>query len=401
MAKKDNKKERKRYLHLSLLINLGVLAFFKYSIFISENISGIATLLGLEIPIFYHKLLLPIGISFYTLQTLSYTFEVYKKRVTPEKDFTLFALYVSYFPQLVAGPIERPSNLLPQFKKKISFNVENIKEGSSIILWGFYKKLVIADRVGIYVDEVFNNPNKVSGIYILLATFGFAIQIYCDFSAYTDIAKGSARLLGHNLIKNFESPYFSRTFSEFWRRWHISLSSWFRDYVFITIIGKRITYANFMRAMFIVFITSGLWHGANMTFILWGFVHFLYIFLEKTLIFDKFYKVKNNVLYYILVQVLLVFSWIFFRANNMENLSTLLLNIVKPSHVSLDIMSNLVTFDIWFVTINLVTIFIFKFISLKKLELPKLFYRTKSYILLILILLFSTFERSDFIYFQF
>jgi len=228
----DDRVKRKKFLYASLIVNLGLLFTFKYFNFFSDNLRAFFDLISLPVDTPTLKLLLPVGISFYTFQTMSYSIDVYRGKIKPEKHLGIFAVYVSFFPQLVAGPIERAGNLLPQFFEKKDYNFERISGGLKLMIWGFFKKLVIADRVAVVVDQVFNNVTDYSGIPILLAVFFFSIQVYCDFSAYSDIAIGGAKIMGYDLMTNFRRPYFSRSIAEFWRRWHISLSTWFQDYVF-------------------------------------------------------------------------------------------------------------------------------------------------------------------------
>ncbi|MCE7945771.1 MAG: MBOAT family protein, partial [Chlorobi bacterium CHB1] len=231
-----------------------------------------------EFPLF--DILLPVGISFYTFQTLSYTIDVYRSEKTPERNFIKFALYVTFFPQLVAGPIERSTRLLPQFDHEHKFDANRVVSGLRLMLWGFFKKLVIADRLALYVNEVYNNPADYTGLPVIIATYFFAFQIYCDFSAYSDIAIGAARVLGFDLMKNFRQPYLAQSIGEFWKRWHISLSTWFRDYLYIPLGGNRVSRLRWYVNLMAVFLISGLWHGANWTFVVWGALHGSYFVLS-------------------------------------------------------------------------------------------------------------------------
>ena len=228
-----------------------------------------------------HSWLLPVGISFYTFQTLSYTIDIYRGQQKAEKNFFLFALYVSFFPQLVAGPIERSTNLLPQFKIKHTFDYDRVRWGLSLILLGLFKKIVIADRFAIYADEIFDHPGEYTGLAAIMGTIFFTFQIYCDFSGYTDVAIGSARVLGFKLMDNFKGPYLSKSIKEFWRRCHISLSTWFRDYLYIPLGGNRAGQNKLYRNLIIVFLVTGLWHGANWTFIVWGMFHGVFLIVER------------------------------------------------------------------------------------------------------------------------
>ena len=286
MAALPDKAARKKYLYLSLVSNLGLLFLFKYFNFFSRSFSKIFGVLNES---FLHwnvlhdtytlKVLLPVGISFYTFQTLSYTIDVYNGRTSAENHLGKFALFVSFFPQLVAGPIERSSHLLPQFHQTFEFDYNRVKEGLLLMVWGFFKKLVIADRLAAYVNEVYNNVDKYDGFHNIIATYFFAFQIYCDFSGYSDIAIGSALIMGFSLMQNFRRPYFATNIREFWARWHISLSTWFRDYLYIPLGGNRVVKWRWYYNLFITFVISGLWHGADWTFIVWGFLHGSYLVL--------------------------------------------------------------------------------------------------------------------------
>lgn len=325
LDKTNDVKKRKTYLYLSLLVNIGFLVYFKYANFFIDSFVDSFRLFGKTLEVSTLNIILPVGISFYTFQTLSYTIDIYRKKLKPTKDPIAFFAFVAFFPQLVAGPIERASHLLPQFYKAYRFNYNQIKSGLLLIAFGLFKKMVIADRAAIYVNEVYNNPGNYEGVETIIATVLFAFQIYCDFSGYSDIAIGAARTLGFDLMKNFDNPYLSKSITEFWRRWHISLSTWFRDYVYIPLGGSRDgkykTYFN----LFIVFLVSGLWHGAAMTFVVWGAIHGLIIVLEKAiskpkeLLFKKLGINKanfSNKLFSIFITFTIVcFAWVFFRAN--------------------------------------------------------------------------------------
>lgn len=325
LFKTEEKRKRKAWLCLSLGVNLGFLFYFKYANFFIESFVSSFRLFGGEIESSSLNIILPVGISFYTFQTLSYTIDIYKKQIEPTRDWLAFFAFVAFFPQLVAGPIERASNLLPQFRKIYRFNYNQVKSGLLLMAFGLFKKMVIADRAAVYVNEVYNNAGDHDGVAYAYGTILFAFQIYCDFSGYSDIAIGAARTMGFDLMKNFDSPYFSKSLTEFWHRWHISLSTWFRDYVYIPLGGSRSgtyrTYAN----LFIVFVVSGLWHGAAWTFVIWGAIHGLGLMIEKA-----FYKVKqpvfvrlglnkpnlsNHLFFGGITFILVCLAWIFFRAN--------------------------------------------------------------------------------------
>lgn len=273
-------RERPRLSKLLLLVsvcgNLGLLLTFKYADFFGETVNALCAALSVAYRVPALNLILPVGISFYTFQTMSYTIDVYRGNFQAERNFTLFALYVTFFPQLVAGPIERPENLMPQLNKERHFSMDLLSEGGWLMMLGFFKKVVIADRMAPLVDQVFASPELASGPDILLAAVAFGIQIYCDFSAYSDIARGTSKLLGIDLMENFRTPYAARSIREFWRRWHISLTSWFTDYVYIPLGGSRRGLPRQLLNIMIVFFLSGLWHGADMTFVLWGCIHGIY-----------------------------------------------------------------------------------------------------------------------------
>ncbi len=289
IAKTEGKK-RKWLLILSLISNIGFLAFFKYWNFLNNNLTILLGLMGIHNPLPDYALELPIGLSFHTFQAMSYTIEVYRRNQKPEKDFIIYSLYVMFYPQLVAGPIERPQNLLPQFHTNIKYNFENLKAGLMMMAWGLFKKVVIADRLSVMVDYCYDNPTSFSGLTLLVATIFFAFQIYCDFSGYSDIAIGAARTMGFKLMTNFDAPYLSKSISEFWRRWHISLSTWFKDYLYIPLGGNRVGEMRLYINYLIVFTVSGLWHGAAWTFIIWGFLHGFY--LVFAIIRKKYFSIK-------------------------------------------------------------------------------------------------------------
>ena len=276
LSRAETNKKRRSLLLLSIFVNLGFLGFFKYYNFFINSFVETFTFLGFSMHAQGLQIILPVGISFYTFQTLSYSIDIYKRKLQPTEDIISFFAFVSFFPQLVAGPIERASNLLIQFHRKRVFAYEKSVDGMRQILWGLFKKMVIADNCAIYVNDVFANSGHSSGSTLLLGAFFFSIQIYGDFSGYSDIAIGTARLFGFDLRRNFALPYFSRDIAEFWRRWHISLSTWFRDYVYIPLGGSRCGTWMKIRNTFAIFVLSGLWHGANWTFIVWGILHALY-----------------------------------------------------------------------------------------------------------------------------
>lgn len=269
--------KRKSFLILSLVANISILAIFKYFNFINQNFTALLGLMGVENPIGLMSIALPLGLSFHTFKAMSYTIEVYRGNQAAERNFGIYAAYAMFFPLLVAGPIERPQNLLHQFYEKHRFDYERIVDGLKLIAWGLFKKVVIADRLAIVVDHVYNSPQEHAGLSLILATIFFSFQIFCDFSGYSDIAVGTGRILGFRLMENFDRPYHARSVSEFWKRWHISLSTWFRDYLYIPLGGKRVSVPRWYFNLFFVFLVSGLWHGADWTFIVWGALHGFYI----------------------------------------------------------------------------------------------------------------------------
>jgi D-alanyl-lipoteichoic acid acyltransferase DltB (MBOAT superfamily) len=277
----DDPRRKKRLLWACVGLLLGILFTFKYYNFANASLRGLFAALRIPVEIPYSNLLLPIGISFYTFQKISYVVDVYHGRVKAEKHFGIFAVYSCFFPQLVAGPIERAQHLLRQFYEIHEFSYDRATSGLALLLWGFFKKVVVADRVAILVKAVYGDPHSYSGAPLLAATVLFAFQIYCDFSGYTDIAIGSARLLGFDLMMNFRQPYFSASIPEFWRRWHISLSTWFKDYVYIPLGGNRVVKWRWYYNLFITFLISGLWHGANWTFAAWGALHGFYMVVDS------------------------------------------------------------------------------------------------------------------------
>lgn len=329
LVKENNKIKRKLLLWTSIIINLGFLGFFKYYNFFIDNFVTAFSFFGNEIQANTLNIILPVGISFYTFQTLSYTVDIYKRKLEPTKDYIAFSAFVSFFPQLVAGPIERATNLLPQFYKKRQFNYTKAADGMRQILWGLFKKIVIADNCAEYANTIFNNSGDYSGGTLLLGALFFTFQIYGDFSGYSDIAIGTSRLFGFDLKQNFAFPYFSRDIAEFWRRWHISLSTWFRDYLYIPLGGSRGGTWMKVRNTFIIFIVSGFWHGANWTFIVWGALNaffFLPLLLTKNnrnnleiVAKGKLFPSIREFLLIILTFSLTLFAWIFFRAENVPH----------------------------------------------------------------------------------
>ena len=329
LSKTEKSSKRKLLLFISIVVNLGFLGFFKYYNFFTESFVDAFTFLGASLKGARLNIILPVGISFYTFQTLSYSIDVYRRKLDATKDVFAFFAFVSFFPQLVAGPIERATNLLPQFYKKRVFDYPKAVDGMRQILWGFFKKVVIADNCAEYANLIFNNSSDYSGSTLLLGALFFSFQIYGDFSGYSDIAIGTSRLFSFNLMRNFAFPYFSRDIAEFWRRWHISLSSWFKDYLYIPLGGSRGGTWMKIRNTFIIFAVSGFWHGANWTFIIWGILNALYFMplllasknrsnievVAKGRIFPNIKDLCSMILTFGLTVV----AWVFFRAENLSH----------------------------------------------------------------------------------
>ena len=422
----SNSKDRKKlWVALSFISNLGILFFFKYFDFAIENINIVLNKLHISLITPSFDVLLPVGISFYTFQALSYTVDVYRGDVKPEKNVGKYALFVSFFPQLVAGPIETSKHLLDQFNHNYDFDYDRAKSGLLLMLWGFFQKLVIADRIAIVVNTVYNNYTDYSGFTLIVATVLFAFQIYCDFSSYSDIAIGCARIMGFELMQNFNRPYFSKSIAEFWRRWHISLGGWFRDYLYIPLGGSRHGKLKKYRNIMIVFLTSGLWHGAGWGFIIWGFLHGFYQVVGDLLkptreyFIDKF-NINKNGFWHRLCQIITVFilvdfAWIFFRANTFSD--------------AIGIIKNMFVFNPWVLfdgslynlgldqkdfIVGILAIFILIIVSLlrrntrlinlignQNIIVRWIFYFTFLYSILIFGIYGPGYEAQQFIYFQF
>jgi D-alanyl-lipoteichoic acid acyltransferase DltB (MBOAT superfamily) len=338
---------KKRWvLMASILTNIGMLAFFKYFNFANENLALLAKFIGWNYPIHTLAIILPIGLSFHTFQSLSYTIEVYRGHQKAERHFGYLALYVMYYPQLVAGPIERPQNILHQLHTEQRFEYQRVADGLKRMAWGMFKKIVVADRMVLFVNPVYNDPTQHTGPALVFATLAFAIQIYCDFSGYSDIALGSAQVMGVKLMKNFDHPYFARSISEFWRRWHISLSTWFRDYLYIPLGGNRVPKPRWAFNLFITFLISGLWHGADWTYIIWGALHGSYLVLS--VLTEPFWRYFSSltrlnrlprlktVFATLTTFSLVTFAWIFFRAASLSDALYIVRHLVSgwPSYLA-------------------------------------------------------------------
>ncbi len=406
---------------LCAVLNLGILMFFKYYSFLGNSVTAVLQSLNIAFDVPKFDLILPVGISFYTFQALGYSFDVYSKKIKAERDFGKYALFVSFFPQLVAGPIERSANLLGQFDEVHKLDYDNFRYGLPLIAWGLFKKMVIADRVAVAVNMVYNNAIGYSRAGFIIATLLFSVQIFCDFSAYTDIARGSARLLGFRLMENFRSPYFADNIRSFWRRWHISLTSWFKDYLYIPMGGSRVNKFRHYLNILVVFLVSGLWHGAGWTFVIWGALHGLFQIagMIKDSLFGKLFpRLKGKPvpgivkLLRVLVTFLLVsFAWIFFRANTLSD-AMLAINemFINSSALSLGDLG-LDSKDWGISVLAILVLFIVEYKNSKKdvfglLAKKNIFIRwTVLYVLIFAAIIFGaygiSFEASQFIYFQF
>jgi alginate O-acetyltransferase complex protein AlgI len=409
---KLNNRNPKPFLIFSIIINISILFFFKYYNFFLYGIQSVALNFQIHIPVAPLSFLLPIGLSFHTFQAMSYTIEVYRGNQKAERHFGIYALYVMFFPQLVAGPIERPQNLLHQFHEKHYFDYDRIKSGLILMLWGLFKKVVIADRLALYSDVVFQNPQQYHGIALIIATFFFTFQIYCDFSGYSDIAIGAARVMGFTLMRNFNFPYFAYSISDFWKRWHISLSTWFKDYLYIPLGGNRVDSLRFYFNILVVFAISGLWHGANWTFLCWGILQGIFLIFET--IVPLYFLPKS--IRFIITFLLISVSWIIFRSNSIsdsvyvlthlfykldEQLSSIFIKGVVNIGVQTSRNSLLLSF--FLISIIIAIEFLDKKYSISIL-LSKMssFLRWCIYYAIILAILFlGVYENKQFIYFQF
>ena len=413
MEECTSKKQKQFWFWLSVILNLGFLGIFKYyNFFVSSFATGLANM-GLHINVYTLKVILPVGISFYTFHGLSYVIDIYKEKIKAEKNFVDYSLFVSYFPLLVAGPIERATHLLPQIKVPRTFNANNAIVGVELMAWGFFKKVVIADSMSLLVNKVYANPTAYDSTSLVIAAIAFSFQIYCDFSGYSDIAIGCSKILGIDLLQNFNFPYLSRNIAEFWRRWHISLSSWFRDYIYIPLGGSKLSMVLNIRNVFVIFIVSGIWHGANFTFIIWGTIHALLFIPSFVMGSNKKYKqdivhqgkmlpsIKDLVMMAITF-FFVTLAWIFFRAENVSQAFTYITSIA----------TNAVGKKLVFENTELMG-YLFSYITLFLGSTYWLYVKTNLYkpsramqfsialLLLIVIAFFGQFSKQSFIYFQF
>ncbi|WP_222845711.1 MBOAT family O-acyltransferase [Flavilitoribacter nigricans] len=412
MAIETEEDQRKKLLWLSVAINLGVLAFFKYFNFFADSLQEAVSVFGWQLSWNTMHIILPVGISFYTFQSMSYTIDIYRRDLEPEPSFLRFATYISFFPQLVAGPIVRAKTFLPQLRRDHAFNWDNLYLGLAQMLWGFFKKVAIADTLALFVDQSFGSPHHYGSLHLFIGVFFYAVQIYCDFSGYSDIAIGLARTMGYRFPVNFRTPYFSQDFSEFWTRWHITLSSWLRDYLYISLGGNRKGYWKTLRNLMITMLLGGLWHGAGWTFVFWGFLHGLYLILQRMLspAWQKLHaRLRTPKVLYGGLNILIVFSltclaWIFFRSTSFDR-----------ALIILERMASLEGFS-WSNVINKFAVlqggFLIGILLLVEVSSFQLDYRRRIIYqpvfrafsfgaLLWLIALFGTFGANAFIYFQF
>ncbi len=408
-------RNRKILLAASLIINLGMLFFFKYFNFFIDSFKVLFSPFTETGQWSTLNVILPVGISFYTFQTLSYTIDIYKGKIEPTKSALTFFTFVAFFPQLVAGPIERAGNLIPQFEAKRNFSYSQGTSGLKLILWGLFKKMVIADQLAVVVNAVYSSPENFNGWGIVFATFLFGFQIYCDFSGYSDIAIGTARLFGIELMTNFQTPYFSTSFREFWHRWHISLSTWFRDYLYIPLGGNRFGIQKWARNIIITFTISGLWHGASFTFLIWGFIHGVFLVAEHFIspVFRLKGKLKS-IAGFLITFFLVNFAWLFFRAENWNHLTILFDNIFSPKTAGLNSFIGLFGNSLHLtapgrMVLFVFPVFIFIEIILGKREFvvilsnsPKFIRWGFYYVIILSVLFFGVLNSApQFIYFQF
>lgn len=429
LIEKSESKRKKFFFLLSIISNVGILFLFKYYNFFQSNLVFLAEHFDVSYSGKFLSFVLPLGISFHTFQSLSYIVEVYRGNQKAERHFGIYALYVLFFPQLVAGPIERPQNLLHQFHSPKDFDQQNALSGLRLMLFGFFKKIIIANNAAVIVNFVYLHPNQSSGWPLVIAVFLFSFQIYCDFSGYSDIARGAARMFGIELMKNFDRPYFSKSISEFWKRWHISLSTWFRDYIYFPLGGSRVKLLKVSRNIFVVFLLSGLWHGASWNFVIWGFLHGLFLtisavtatFREKQALFfqknlsDRWYSFFRVIVTFVLVSI----TWVFFRAGTLQEAlfflsqsNNNLEKIFNFSYVRYELLRES-TLGVGKVPLFILFTFIFILLCVEyssyyqKNQWPRIFLQSRTarwsfyFLTVFLILFFGNFGSQPFIYFQF
>lgn len=427
IAKSKSVRGKKLYVGLSFTINIAILFFFKYFDFAIDNINAVLSAGGFELINPAFDVILPVGISFYTFQALGYTVDVYRGDIEPEKNVLRYALFVSFFPQLVAGPIERSGNLIKQLRERHCFDTKRAANGLMLMLWGFFEKLVIADRAAYVVDTVYNNYANYTGFSILLATVFFAVQIYCDFASYSDIARGAAQVMGFDLMKNFDTPYFAQSVAEFWRRWHISLSTWFRDYLYIPLGGNRKGKVRKYFNLMVVFLLSGLWHGASWTYVIWGALNGFYQVIGditkgirlkiSTVLGVRRDNFSSKLLKGLVTFALIDFSWIFFRANTIGDALRIVKNLLCDFNPWIFTDGTLFTLgldraDMFILLLSLCTLLVMSLLKYngvnirQKLSEQGLWFRYAIYLAgIFAVLIFGIYgpeyDASQFIYFQF
>lgn len=422
IAREQDRTRKKYLLLLSIIANVGVLIVFKYYNFLAGNLNIVLSAFQQGKPIPTLNILLPIGLSFHTFQAMSYTIEVYRGNQQPEKHFGIYALYVMFYPQLVAGPIERPQHIIHQFYEVKRFNYDNMRRGLILIAWGLFKKVVIADRLAFFVNQVYANPTSYSGLPLIISTVFFSFQIFCDFSGYSDIAVGSALCMGYDLMQNFERPYMSTSMAEFWRRWHISLSTWFRDYVYIPLGGSRTLRVRWYFNIMVVFILSGIWHGANWTFVIWGMLHGFYLIVESKVTWLS--TTGTGMLNYLMKRIwvfgVATFAWVFFRAHSLSDafyiVSHALTNIPRQIHIVMTNEHLLRLRELYieqpgsefYLAILFILVMSTVHFMQKKLRFDEWLISKSRYVrwsmyygLVLSFICFGIFNRSEFIYFQF
>lgn len=396
--------KRKRLLAISVIFNLGMLGIFKYFNFFVASFSGLLAAFGFRSDIAILNIILPVGISFYTFQTLSYSIDVYRNQLKPSYNFITFATFVAFFPQLVAGPIERASNLLPQLSEKVRITPEKVHSALFLILWGYFKKVAIADHVAIYANTIFNDYEIYSGLSVFVGLLAFAIQIYCDFSAYSDIARGVARLMGFELMVNFRLPYFALSPSDFWNRWHISLSTWLRDYLYIPLGGNRQSVAKTYRNLILTMILGGLWHGAAWNFVLWGSFHGIVLALFRR--FDKFdiHQLEQYSRLYLffrwcMMLGIILYSWLLFRAESLDQIYQMTMQLFIPNVANITSLIEILIYASPLIVMQIAQAKSKDLLIFTKLNihLQVLF----SIVLLIWLIVYGQHGHSEFIYFQF
>lgn len=425
---------RTTYLIISILATLAVLFVFKYFNFFVDNFRGIAFFLGWNYPISTLKIILPIGLSFHTFQSLAYTIEVYRKKQKVERHYGIYALYVMFYPQLMAGPIERPYNMLHQFHEEHEFDYKEVVGGLRLMLWGAFQKVIIADRAAVVVNMVYSKPEAYSSLVLVVSTVLFSFQIFCDFAGYSNIAIGAARVMGFQLMKNFDRPYLATSIADFWRRWHISLSTWFRDYFYIPLGGNRVSWLRKAFNIMATFVVSGFWHGANWTFVIWGAIHGYYLlvfmatksFTKKFLVSsDKAVEASSKFLGSISTFLLVTFAWIFFRAESLDKAFYIVVHLFANLNrdVAAILKTNLTTLSVlavekktvlgltiinWIIltTALLVMTSIHRLQNTKNVgvffdKIPLALRWAAYYVLILFIFYFAAQSREQFLYFQF